>query len=150
MDVAKLPAEYTGYATPAWALPVYGALVIVVVLGMLLLSHFLGERGRERKKDKPYESGVESTGSAAIRFDVQHYIVAMIFIIFDLETVFIVAYAIAFHGLGWPAYAGIVLFIATLLAVLVYLGRAGALTWARRHARDRGSSTPSGTGMNRQ
>jgi NADH-quinone oxidoreductase subunit A len=149
MGVVNDSTAYTGHATPAWALPVYGTLVIVVVLGMLLLSHFLGERKRERKKDKPYESGVESTGSAAIRFDVQHYLVAMIFIIFDLETVFIVAWAIAFRALGWAAYAGMVVFIGTLFAVLIYLGRVGALNWARRHVGDRSRSARSGIGMNK-
>jgi NADH-quinone oxidoreductase subunit A len=127
---------YAGHATPAWALPLYGALVIAVVLGMLLLSFFLGERTK-KKNDQPYESGMQSTGSAGIRFDVQHYLVAMVFIMFDLETVFVVAWAIAFHGLGWTAYGVMFVFIGVLFAVLVYLGRVGALSRVRRHPRDR-------------
>jgi NADH-quinone oxidoreductase subunit A len=110
--------------------------VVAVVLGMLLFSFFLGER-KKVKNDQPYESGVQSTGSANIRFDVQHYLVAMIFIIFDLETVFIVSWAIAFRELGWAAYAGMVVFIATLFAVLIYLGRVGALSRLSRRLKGR-------------
>jgi NADH-quinone oxidoreductase subunit A len=127
---------HAGYSTPPWALPLYGALVVAVVLGMLLFSFFLGER-KKVKNDQPYESGVQSTGSANIRFDVQHYLVAMIFIIFDLETVFIVSWAIAFRDLGWAAYAGMVVFIATLFAVLIYLGRVGALSRLSRRLKGR-------------
>jgi NADH-quinone oxidoreductase subunit A len=126
-----------GYAGPLWTLPLFGALVIIVVLGMLLFTYFLGERKRERTNDKPYESGVESTGSAQGRFDVQHYLVAMIFIIFDLESVYIVAWAVAFSGLGWAAYGGMVVFIGTLIAALIYLGRVGALDRVRRHLKNR-------------
>jgi NADH-quinone oxidoreductase subunit A len=126
-----------GFAGPLWTLPLFGALVVIVVLGMLLFTYFLGERKRERTNDKPYESGVESTGSAEGRFDVQHYLVAMIFIIFDLESVYIVAWAVAFSGLGWAAYGGMVVFIGTLIAALIYLGRVGALDRVRRHLKNR-------------
>jgi NADH-quinone oxidoreductase subunit A len=131
----------SGNAVPLWTLPLFGALVIFVVLGMLLLSYFLGERKRERKKDQPYESGVQSTGSAGTRFDIQHYLVAMIFIIFDLESVYIVAWAVAFSGLGWAAYGGMVVFIGTLIAALIYLGRVGALDRMRRHLKNRSRGT---------
>jgi NADH-quinone oxidoreductase subunit A len=126
-----------GYSGQLWTLPLYGALVIFVVLGMLLLSYFLGERRRKRTNDKPYESGVESTGSGGGRFDIQHYLVAMIFIIFDLESVYIVAWAVAFRGLGWAAYGGMIVFIGTLFAVLIYLGRVGALDRVKRHLKNR-------------
>ncbi|MGE5264602.1 MAG: NADH-quinone oxidoreductase subunit A [Acidobacteriota bacterium] len=109
---------------------------------MLLISYVLGQKHNERATGIPYESGMLPTGSARLRFDVKYYLVAMFFVIFDLETVFIVAWAIAFRELGWAGYVEILIFIAVLLAGLVYLWRQGALDWNRhpRRAPPRDSS----------
>lgn len=101
----------------------------MVVIGMLGLSYILGQRHRERATGEPYESGMLPTGSARLRFDVKYYLVAMFFLIFDLETVFVVAWAIAFRELGWMGYIEILIFIGVLLAGLVYIWRLGALDW---------------------
>lgn len=116
-----------------WPLAVYSACVIFLVTAMLALSYVLGQRHRGGAKGKPYESGIMSTGSARVRFDVKFYMVAMFFVIFDIETVFIFAWAIAFRRLGWPGYAAIALFIVVLTVVLIYLWRAGALDWGTGH-----------------
>lgn len=102
---------------------------------MLVISYVLGQKHNERATGIPYESGMLPTGSARLRFDVKYYLVAMFFVIFDLETVFIVAWAIAFRELGWAGYVEILIFIAVLLAGLVYLWRLGALDWNRRPRR---------------
>lgn len=120
-----------------WPLLVYVALVLVVVLGMLGLSHFLGQRHRERATDEPYESGIPPTGSARLRFDVRFYLVAMFFVIFDLEAAFLFAWAVALRQAGWLGYVEAVIFVAVLLAGLVYLWRLGALDQATP-PRDRG------------
>lgn len=78
---------------------------------------------------EPYESGIVSTGTAQVRFDVRFYLVAMFFVIFDLETIFIFAWAVAARELGWTGYVEILIFIGILIAVLVYLWRLGALDW---------------------
>ena len=117
------------YSIPLWPLVVYFAAVILLVAGMLALSYLLGERHRARAMDEPYESGIVSTGSARLRFSAQFYLVAMLFVIFDLEAVFIFAWAIAFRELGWAGYVGVLIFIGVLVAALVYAWRRGALDW---------------------
>ncbi|MBT1707320.1 NADH-quinone oxidoreductase subunit A [Fulvivirgaceae bacterium PWU5] len=94
---------------------------------MLGLSYVLGQRHKERATDDPYEGGILSAGSARIRFSSQFYLVAMLFVIFDVETIFIFSWAIAFRELGWYGYAGVMVFLILLLVVLIYEWRAGAL-----------------------
>ena len=115
-----------------WPLAVYFAVVILLVAGMLALSYLLGQRHRDRATGEPYESGVVVTGSARLRFSAQFYLVAMLFVIFDLEAVFIFAWAVAFREVGWVGYAGVLVFIGVLLAALIYEWRLGALDWGRR------------------
>src|SRR5262245_23406282 len=96
---------------------------------MLALSYLLGQRHQERATGEPYESGIVSTGSARLRFPAQFYLVAMLFVIFDLEAVFIFAWAIAFRELGWGGYVGALVFIGVLVAALIYAWRLGILDW---------------------
>jgi NADH-quinone oxidoreductase subunit A len=112
-----------------WPLVVYFVLVIVLAASMLGISYVLGERHKERATGEPYESGILSTGSARIRLSAKFYLVAMFFVIFDLEAVFIFAWAIAWRELGWVGYIEVVVFIVILLAALIYLWRLGALDW---------------------
>ncbi|HEY3417931.1 MAG TPA: NADH-quinone oxidoreductase subunit A, partial [Armatimonadota bacterium] len=95
-------------STPLWPLVVYFALLLVVVGAMLFLGHYLGERHRERATGMPYESGMRPTGSARLLFPVEFYLIAMFFVIFDLETVFVVAWAVSARSLGWAGYFSIV------------------------------------------
>lgn len=94
---------------------------------MVGLSYFLGERHKETQTDTIYESGIKTTGDARIRFPVHFYLVAMFFVIFDLEAAFIISWAIAFRETGWPGYIGVLIFIIILLIVLLYEWRIGAL-----------------------
>jgi len=112
-----------------WPIAAYFAAVLVVVSSMIVISYLLGQRHKERVTDEPYESGIISTGSAGIRFDIRFYLVAMIFVIFDLEAVFIFAWAVALRELGWAGYMEAIIFIGILIAALVYLWRLGALDW---------------------
>ena len=104
---------------------------------MLALSYLLGQRHQERATGEPYESGIVSTGSARLRFPAQFYLVAMLFVIFDLEAVFIFAWAIAFRELGWNGYIGVLVFIGALVAALVYAWRLGLLDWGSKGRRSR-------------
>jgi len=119
-------------AAIVWPLAAYFAAVLVVVAGMLTLSYFLGQRHQEKATGEPYESGIVSTGSARLRFSAQFYLIAMLFVIFDLETVFIFAWAVAFRQIGWTGYLGILFFIFVLVAALIYEWRIGALDWGAR------------------
>jgi NADH-quinone oxidoreductase subunit A len=87
---------------------------------MISLSSVLGERHKERLTDKPYESGIPPTGNARLRFSSHFYLIAIFFVIFDLDAVFILAWAISFRELGFAGYLGILVFIGILLVVLVY------------------------------
>jgi NADH-quinone oxidoreductase subunit A len=112
-----------------WPLGVYLVIVVMLVVAMLGLSFVLGQRHHNRATGTPYESGIMSQGSARVRLSAKFYLVAMFFVIFDLEAVFIFAWAIAVRETGWTGYAEAMSFIAVLLATLVYLWRAGALDW---------------------
>lgn len=125
-----------------WPLAVYFAAAVVFVTAMIALSYILGQKHMERATGEPYESGMVSTGSAQMRFDVKFYLVAMFFVIFDLETVFIFAWAIALREVGLAGYIEILVFIGILVGALVYLWRIGALEWGtvkqKRNVRLRG------------
>ncbi len=112
-----------------WPLGLYFLIALVVAGSMIGLSFVLGERHSDRATGQPYESGIVSTGSARVRLSVKFYIVAMLFVIFDLEAVFIFAYAVAYEEVGWAGYAGMVVFVAILVVALIYEYRMGALDW---------------------
>ena len=112
-----------------WPLCLYFIVALVVAGSMVGLSFVLGERHSDRATGQPYESGIVSTGSARGRLSVKFYIVAMLFVIFDLEAVFIFAYAVAYEEVGWPGYAGLVVFVGVLVIALIYEYRMGALDW---------------------
>jgi NADH-quinone oxidoreductase subunit A len=125
LDSGILAAE----TTPYWPLGLYLAAVVLTVAAIVTLSYLLGERHRERATGVPYESGMNPTGSARLRFSANFYLVVMFFVIFDLESVFIFAWAVAARKLGWPGYAAAMAFMVTLLAALLYIWRVGALEW---------------------
>jgi NADH-quinone oxidoreductase subunit A len=119
------------YGTVLWTIPVFFGAAVFVVAALLLVSHFVGQRHTERDTGKQYEGGAESTGDARIRYDFRFYLVAILFIIFDIETAFIFAWAIAIRELGWSGYIEILIVIAILTAVLVYILRLGVLQMRR-------------------
>src|SRR5271163_2010232 len=112
-----------------WPLGVYLVIVVMLVVAMLCVSFVLGERHHNRATGTPYESGIISEGSARVRLSAKFYLVAMFFVIFDLEAVFIFAWAVAVRETGWTGYAEVFIFISVLLAALGYLWRVGALEW---------------------
>ena len=103
-----------------WPFLVYALAVLFVVGLMIGLSYILGERHNEKFTGEPYESGIKPTGSARLRFSSHFYLIAIFFVIFDLDAVFVVTWAISFRELGLAGYIGIVIFIGILLVVLVY------------------------------
>jgi NADH-quinone oxidoreductase subunit A len=114
---------------PLWPLAVYLVIVAVLVAAMLGLSFVLGQRHHNRATGTPYESGILSQGSARVRLSARFYLVAMFFVIFDLEAVFIFAWAIAVRETGWPGYLEALIFIGVLMTTLLYLWRVGGLDW---------------------
>lgn len=121
----------------SWPLIVYFIFVIVLVAAVLAVSYLLGQRHSDPATGETYEGGIVSEGSAHVRFSMRYYPVAMFFVVFDLEAVFVYAWAGAARELGWPGYWGVVLFIATLAAALLYVWRVGALDWSGKSDRSR-------------
>lgn len=99
---------------------VYAGIVVLIVLAMIGLSWVLGEKHREKQTDETYESGIPPTGNARLRFSSHFYLIAIFFVIFDLDAVFILAWAVSFRELGLTGYLGILVFIGILIAVLIY------------------------------
>jgi NADH-quinone oxidoreductase subunit A len=133
---------------PLWPLIVYFAAIVVTAAGMIAFSWVLGQRHHERATGKPYEAGVPITGSARLRFSADFYLVAMFFVIFDLESIFVLAWAVAVRELEWAGFAAVAWFIAILAASLAYLWKTGALDWfavRRPAAPASASSSPGGT-----
>jgi NADH-quinone oxidoreductase subunit A len=122
-----MPLEHTNLI---WPLLVYTGLVLILVVGVMLgVAYLLGQRHKDRATGETFESGIIGTGTSQLRFSSHFYLVAMFFVIFDLEAVFIISWAIAFKDLGWTGYAGVALFIAILMIVLIYEWRIGALDY---------------------
>ncbi len=117
-------------STALWPLAVYLGLVIFTVVSMIGVSFVLGQHHVERRTGEPYESGNIPTGSAQLRFPVKYYLVAMFFVIFDLESAFLFAWAVSVRESGWTGFFEALVFIGVLLVALFYLWRQGALQWA--------------------
>ena len=117
----------TASTMPLWPLALYFAVVLGVVLSMLGLSARLGERHRQKATPEPYEAGIVVTGSARVRLSAHFYLIAMLFVLFDLEAVFIFAWAVAARELGWQGYLGSLFFLGVLVVGLLYEWRSGAL-----------------------
>jgi NADH-quinone oxidoreductase subunit A len=115
--------------TMLWPLLVYFALVILIVAGMLALSHALGQRHHDRSTATPYESGIVPEGTARLRLSARFYLIAMFFVVFDIEAVFIFTWAVVARDAGWTGFWEILVFIVILAAALVYLWRVRALDW---------------------
>jgi NADH-quinone oxidoreductase subunit A len=111
---------------------VYSFAVIIIAAAMIIISYFLGQRHSHKVAEEAYESGIAATGTARMRFDVKFYMIAMFFIIFDLESVFIFAWAVVLFEAGWPGYIAMTIFIVLLFTMLLYLWRIGALDWGPR------------------
>ena len=105
----------------------YAIIVVILLAAILFLSYLLGQHHHDRATNKPYEGGIEQSGSARLRFSTQFYLVAMLFVIFDVEAVFIILWALGFYELGWAGYAGVAIFIGQLVVVLIYEWGIGAL-----------------------
>ena len=127
-------------------------LVFVVAggfaVGNIFISQFIGQRKQTRTKMMPYECGKDPVGTARERFSVKFYLIAMIFILFDIEVIFLIPWAVVFktlagpaYGLGTLVYVEMMLFVLLLLAGYIYVIKKGALDWsdrARREAKGEG------------
>jgi NADH-quinone oxidoreductase subunit A len=113
----------------------YFPLLVIVILAVLVgfivigLGHGFGPNRPTERKLAPYESGMVPYGEGQRRISVRYYLVAVLFILFDIETVFLLAYAVVFRGLGVAGFIGMMVFIAILVVGFVYAWKKGALEW---------------------
>ena len=112
-------------------LPVLLFMVIAVglVAAIVLLSELLGKKKHFPAKDMPYECGMDPIGDARSRYTVRFYVIAMFFIVFDIEAIFLYPWAVIFKSLGWFGFVEMLVFIAILVVGLVYVWGKGALEW---------------------
>lgn len=115
-----------------WAFAIYVIGAITICLVMIGLAALLGGRAYGRTKNKPFESGVDSVGSARLRFSAKFYLVAMFFVIFDVEALYLFAWSVSVRESGWAGFIEATIFIGLLLIGLIYLWRIGALDWSPR------------------
>jgi NADH-quinone oxidoreductase subunit A len=126
------------------SLGLYVGMALTLIVVLLLLCRLLGQKTRNPLKGQPYESGVAAAGPARPTTPVPFYLVAIFFIVFDIEVVFVASWAVAYDLLGWQGFWQILFFIIVLFLGLVYLWNRGGLDWGpsrqRRHDRIRHSS----------
>jgi len=113
-----------------WAIGVFVIAVLGLCTFMMLASWLLGGRSRGPGKELAFESGIVGAGSARQKFSVKFYLVAMLFVIFDIEAVYLFAWAVSLPESGWMGFWAAAIFIVILLAGLLYDSRTGALDWA--------------------
>lgn len=120
----------TAVVAQHWAFGVYMLAGITICLVMIGLAALLGGKAYGRAKNKPFESGVDSVGSARLRFSAKFYLVAMFFVIFDVEALYLFAWSVSVRESGWVGFVEAAIFIILLLVGLIYLWRIEALDWA--------------------
>jgi len=123
------PATLSPWAPGLLSFALYSFIVLVVLGLLLVLTRWLGERKPGLEKARPYECGVIPTGGARFRYPVPFYLVAVFFLIFDVETALIFSWAVAMEDLSWRGWLQISFFIIVLLVSLIYLWKKGGLDW---------------------
>ena len=133
MEQVMQPIEISGSMSPwepgVFSLVVFGLMVMALIAVLLFVASWLGEKTSNSEKSRPYESGVIPTGSARLRYPVPFYLVAIFFLLFDVEGAYIFSWAIAWKKLGWAGWLQISFFILVLLVGLVYIWKKGGLEW---------------------
>ena len=114
----------------------YAVLTLILIAVFLFISSWLGEKKDSEEKLRPYESGIIPTGSARLRYPIPFYLIAIFFLLFDVEGAYIFSWAVACEALGWSGWLQISFFIIMLLLGLVYIWRKGGFDWGPIRTRD--------------
>jgi NADH-quinone oxidoreductase subunit A len=102
---------------------------VVFVVGMMLLTHWLGPKRLTADKLQVFESGIEQQGNARRPMAIKYFLVAILFVLFDVEVIFFYPYAVNFRELGWDGFMAVLLFVTLFLAGFIYIIKKKALTW---------------------
>src|ERR1051326_2735166 len=122
-----MPSSYTEVYFPVL---VQGIIAIGLATVLIALSYILGKRVRNVIKDTPYESGITPTGDARQRFSVKFYLVGMLFILFDIEAIFLYPWVVVYRDLKMFAFAEMLVFVVLILSGFFYIWKKGALDWS--------------------
>ncbi|HEV3331815.1 MAG TPA: NADH-quinone oxidoreductase subunit A [Bryobacteraceae bacterium] len=120
---------------------VQGLLAVVIAAALIIISYVFGKKVRNKIKDTPYESGITPTGDARHRFSVKFYLVAMLFIVFDIEAIFLYPWAVVYRDLRWFGFFEMLVFVVLILSGFFYIWRKGALDWSQQ---ERGAAVKGG------
>ncbi len=123
------------FATSMMPLIFYFAAILAITAVMLGGAFFLGQRHHAKAADEPFESGIVATCDVHLRFSVPFYRLAIFFVIFDMESIFLYAWSVALQETGWSGFIEALIFISVLLVALFYLAATGALDWRTRRQR---------------
>jgi len=110
-------------------------IAMAVAAGMIGISYVLGKRVKNRVKDMPYECGIVPTGNARERFSVKFYLVAMLFILFDIEAIFLYPWVVVFRDLKMFAFVEMLIFVILIISGFFYIWKKGALDWSGEDVR---------------
>jgi NADH-quinone oxidoreductase subunit A len=123
-----MPSSYTELYFPVL---VQGIIAIGLAAVLITLSYLLGKKVRNVVKDTPYESGITPTGDARQRFSVKFYLVAMLFILFDIEAIFLYPWAVVYRDLKFFGFVEMLVFVILILSGFFYIWKKGALDWSQ-------------------
>lgn len=129
MQPVAIASAFSPWVPGVFSLAVYFALLLALTALLLFMAAWPGEHKKTPEKLRPYESGIIPTGSARLRHPVPFYLVAIFFLIFDVEGAFIFSWAIAWQDLGWSGWLQMTFFILMLILGLVYIWQKGGLEW---------------------
>jgi NADH-quinone oxidoreductase subunit A len=110
-------------------------VAMLLAAGLITVSYLLGKRVKNRVKDMPYESGIVPTGDARQRFSVKFYLVGMLFILFDIEAIFLYPWAVVYRELLMPGFVEMLIFVILILSGFFYIWKKGALDWSGADSR---------------
>ena len=122
-------SPYGGSTLDYFPIAIQLIFAIILVGGILVLTHVLGPKRKTDEKLENFESGIEGQGNARQPMAIKYFLVAILFVLFDVEVIFFYPYAVNFRDLGWHGFLAIVMFVGFFLAGFVYIVKKGALNW---------------------
>jgi NADH-quinone oxidoreductase subunit A len=135
----------TSYPDTYFPVLVQIVIAVIVAAALVAISCLLGKRVKNRVKDSPYESGIAPTGSARERFSVKFYLVAIVFILFDIEAVFLYPWAVVYRELKLFGFGEMLVFVILILVGFFYIWKKGALDWSHEAPGDSPYGDPDAT-----
>ena len=122
-----MPKSYTELYFP---ILLQAIIAMGLAAGLLTVSYLLGKKVRNKVKDMPYESGIVPTGDARQRFSVKFYLVGMLFILFDIEAIFLYPWVVVYRDLKMFGFFEMLVFVVLILSGFFYIWKKGALDWS--------------------